>query len=193
MCSRYTIIGTRILSERFAIPPIPPRYNAAPGQRLLIITTEDKLTEAVFGIMGDDGRRRINARFEGMERKTRGREERCTIPASGFYEWKTGGMRKQPYYIFFPERELVAFAGIYDRGREAFCIVTRAAVEPVSRIHPRMPFVLTEKGEAEWLAGAINPPSEEVMDMYAVSKEINNSVVPDKPSLILRPDRHHWW
>jgi len=105
MCSRYTIIGTRILMERFGEPAIHPRYNAAPGQRLPIITPEEHLTEAVFGIVRESGGRRINARIEGMDGKSWGREDRCTIPASGFYEWKTEGNRRQPYYISFSERE----------------------------------------------------------------------------------------
>lgn len=193
MCSRYTIIGTHILRERFGGPVIPPRYNATPGQRLPIITAEEQLIQAVFGIPGGDGRRRINARIEGLKEKSGLREERCTIPANGFYEWKAVGMRKQPYYISFPERELVAFAGIYDRRLDAFSIITQTAIEPVSSIHPRMPYILTKKGEDEWLAGVKFPPTEETMEMYAVSKEINNPAATDTPSLIKRPDRHHWW
>lgn len=193
MCSRYTIIGTRILSERFAIPTISPRYNAAPGQRLPIITAEEVLTNAVFGIRRNDGGRRINARIEGLKRKGRTREDRCAVPASGFYEWKTVGVYKQPYYISFPEKKMFAFAGIYDREKDAFAIVTQAAVEQMSMIHPRMPYILSEKGEGEWLAGMNPPPSEESMEIYAVSREINNPAAPDKPSLISRPGRHEWW
>ncbi len=193
MCSRYTIIGTRILRERFGGTTIPPRYNAAPGQRLPIITLDEHLTEAVFGIVRWGGGRRINARIEGLEEKSWGREDRCTIPASGFFEWKTEGARRQPYYISFPERELLAFAGIYDRERDAFCIVTKAAVEPVSSIHPRMPYVLTEVGEREWLTGRTPPPSDERIEIYPVSREINNPAAPDEPSLIRRPEQHDWW
>lgn len=193
MCSRYTIIGTHILRERFGRQTIPPRYNAAPGQRLPIITPDEHLTEAVFGIVRGGGGRRINARIEGLEEKSWEREERCTIPASGFYEWKTEGIRRQPYYISFPGRDLLAFAGLYDRGRDAFCIVTKAAIDPVSRIHPRMPYVLTGTGEREWLSG-MNPfPSDESIEIYPVSRAINNPSAPDEPSLIRHPKRHHWW
>jgi putative SOS response-associated peptidase YedK len=193
MCSRYTIIGTRILRERFGEPVIHPRYNAAPGQRLPIITLEEQLAEAAFGIVRGGGGRRINARIEDMEERARGREERCAIPASGFYEWKTEGSHRQPYYISFPERELLAFAGIYDRERAAFCIVTKAAVEPMSRIHPRMPYVLTETGEKEWLMGMTPCPSDESIGIYPVSGTINNPTAPDDPSLIRRPEQHEWW
>lgn len=193
MCSRYTIIGTHILMEQFGGPIIPPRYNAAPGQRLPIITLDEHLTEAVFGIIRGGGGRRINARIEGLKEKSGFWEERCAIPASDFYEWKTEGSHRQPYYISFPETELLVFAGIYDRERAAFCIVTKAAVEPVSRIHPRMPYVLTETGESEWLSG-MNPfPSDESIGIYPVSRAINNPSAPDDPSLIRRPKRHHWW
>lgn len=193
MCSRYTIIGTHILRERFGGQPISPRYNAAPGQRLPIITLDEHLTEAVFGIVRGGGGRRINARIEGMKEQSGFWEERCTIPASGFYEWKTEGSHRQPYYISFPERELLAFAGIYNRGRDAFCIVTKAAVEPVRSVHQRMPYVLTETGEREWLLGRTPPPSEERIGIYPVSREINNPTAPDDPSLIRRPKSHHWW
>ncbi len=193
MCSRYTIIGTRILSERFGVPTISPRYNAAPGQLLPMITAEEQLAEAIFGIIRDDGGLRINARVEGLEGKARGREERCAIPASGFYEWKTEGVRKEPYYITFPDRELLSFAGIYDRRNDAFAIVTQAASDPVSSIHQRMPFLLTEAGEREWLAGTTPLPSDETIEIYRVSRAINNPAVPDEPSLIRRPKQHEWW
>lgn len=193
MCSRYTIIGTHILRERFGEPDIHPRYNAAPGQRLPIITLDEHLIEAVFGIVRESGGHRINARIEGLEEQSGFWEERCAIPASGFYEWKTEGSHRQPYYISFSERELLAFAGIYDRERDAFCIVTKAAVEPVSSIHPRMPYVLTEVGEREWLTGRTPPLSDERIEIYPVSREINNPAAPDEPSLIRRPEQHDWW
>lgn len=193
MCSRYTIIGTRILRERFGVPDIPPRYNAAPGQLLPVITAGGELGEGVFGIPRDGGQHRINARIEGLEGGERRREERCAVPASGFYEWKAEGARKQPYYITFPDRELLAFAGIYDRRSGAFAIVTRGAAEPVSAIHQRMPYILTETGESEWRAGMIPPPSEERIEIYPVSGEINSPAAPDNPSLISPPKRHGWW
>ncbi len=193
MCSRYTIIGTRILSERFGLPTIPPRYNAAPGQRLPMITAEDQLTKSTFGIVRGDAGRRINARIEGLEGKARGREERCAIPASGFYEWKTEEVRKEPYYITFPDRELLSFAGIYDRRNDAFAIVTQAASDPVKSIHQRMPLILTEAGEREWLTGTTPFSSDERIEIYRVSRAINNPAAPDDPSLILRTGRHDWW
>ncbi|MCP1661471.1 MULTISPECIES: SOS response-associated peptidase [Methanocalculus] len=193
MCSRYTIIGTAIFAERFSHPFLRPRYNAAPGQNLPVIT-EHGLREAGFGIIRHDGRRLINQRIERVREKGISGSDPCLIPASGFYEWKSEGARRQPYYFSLPGRELFCFAGVLDTAGDAFAIVTRQATDPVSRIHPRMPFILDAWSEEEWLRGREPEPAPDLITMIAVSLDINDPAAPDDPALI-RPafHNHTWW
>lgn len=194
MCSRYTIIGTKILAERFSVPEPAPRYNAAPGQLLPIITTDRELHTAIFGVPRHDGSRQINIQMEGLEGTKHLRGERSAIPASGFYEWKQEGVRKQPYYFFFPDSLIVSFAGIYFNDTNAFSIITTDATDPVFQIHSRMPYILSPSGEKAWISGMNPLPTVEKMEVVAVSRRINNPAAPDEPSLI-RPaeESHSWW
>ena len=194
MCSRYTIIGTRILAERFGNMEMVPRYNAAPGQYLPIITADHLLREAIFGIRGAGGRNRINARIEGISQKIPSGLSHCLIPADGFFEWRGEGVRRQPYYFTFPQSPIISFAGLYDELRTSFCIVTTTATNPIQHIHPRMPYILSERGEAEWIGGSYPEPYNKTIEMIAVDRRVNDPTTPDEPSLI-RPAEmtHSWW
>ena len=44
---------------------------------------------------------------------------RCLIPADGFYEWSRTGKTKQPDCFEVSDGELFAFAGIWDRWKDA--------------------------------------------------------------------------
>jgi putative SOS response-associated peptidase YedK len=43
----------------------------------------------------------------------------CLIPADAFYEWQRTGKSKQPYCCEINKGELFAFAGIWDRWKDA--------------------------------------------------------------------------
>ncbi|MDO8842480.1 SOS response-associated peptidase [Methanocalculus sp.] len=194
MCSRYTIIGTRILAERFGGPDYVPRYNAAPGQSLPVITGDHHLRDAIFGIKGAGGIQRINARIEGISPKIPFGLSYCLIPADGFFEWKGEGMRRQPYYFSFPEDTIISFAGLYDELQASFCIVTTSAIEPVRAIHQRMPYILSKRGEERWIRGLDPELSTEKIDVIPVDRRINNPETPDDPVLIHPATRTHaWW
>ncbi len=194
MCSRYTLIGTKILAERFSVPEPAQRFNAAPGQLLPIITTNHQLHTAVFGVPRHDGSRQINTRLESLEGTKHLRGERCAIPATGFYEWKQEGVRKQPYYFFFPGSVIVSFAGMYFNDTNAFSIITTDAADPVRQIHSRMPYILSPSGEVAWIYGMNPVPIVEKMEMVAVSRRVNDPAAPDEPSLIEPAEQaHSWW
>jgi putative SOS response-associated peptidase YedK len=61
----------------------------------------------------------INARSETAATKPAFRDplklRRCLIPADGFYEWKRMQSSKQPYCFEVNDRQLFAFAGLWDR------------------------------------------------------------------------------
>ena len=176
MCGRFVAASTRdLLVDWFGIGDVEGdlglSYNVAP-------------TDDVYTVVGDDGRRvlrvmswgliagegatpLINARAETLPERPAFREaflhRRCLVPADGFYEWETlPGGAKQPY-LFAPEDgRPVGFAGI--RGRRQTCaIVTSAAVEPVSRLHDRMPVIVPPDRWDDWL-----DPSAEPDELHAL-------------------------
>jgi len=191
MCSRYTIIGTRLLAERFGGPVLPPRYNCVPGHRLPVVTADQKIEEAIFGLRREDGARQINARAEHLfESPSRGRS-RCLVPMSGFYEWKPVGSRREPWYISSPDLPLLYAAGLSTG--DAFLIITCPALPPVSTIHDRMPLLLSDDAGIAFLTGGDPLITDASLQIVRVGMAINHPGAPDDPSLISPPDQHDWW
>ncbi|MEO5656011.1 MAG: SOS response-associated peptidase [Nitrosospira sp.] len=104
-----------------------------------------------------------NARAETIAEKPTFREffrqRRCLIPASGFYEWKTKGKRKQPYFISSRDGRPFSFAGIWSTWKAAntgesidsCTIITTECNALMQPIHDRMPVILSPEDWAAWL------------------------------------------
>lgn len=112
------------------------------------------------------GYKMINARAEGIEDKPSFRmtvkKHRCLIPSSGYFEWKTEGRSKTPYYFRLQDQELFAFAGLYETwcdagGKElkTYTIITTAPNRLAAKVHDRMPVILRQEDEEEWLDPAV--------------------------------------
>lgn len=111
----------------------------------------------------------LNARSETLDEKPSFKHHsthRCLVLSDGFYEWQwldSKGRRKQKYEVGLPNEELFAYAGIwsewYDsRGEvvQTYSIVTAEAQGVMREIHNskmRMPLILKENQEADWLEG----------------------------------------
>ena len=187
-----------------------PRYNAAPSQRLPVILNDDpgRIVLARWGVKPvwmtrvarKDGL--INVRMETLRDKRTFQSDlagrRCLIPADGFYEWKAvTGTRKIPFRITRKDGKLFAFAGIWEEapvggGEPRFAIITTAANELMRPIHARMPVILDQEEEQEWLSGSekvwdmirlLASPTAVPMRAYEVSREVNRASV-DVPDLI---------
>ncbi|MFM1793253.1 MAG: hypothetical protein RLZZ252_1607 [Bacteroidota bacterium] len=104
----------------------------------------------------------LNARAESIHEKPMFRDawkhQPCLVPASGFFEWKTIGKKKEPYYIYGADSEFILFAGIYSRWIHpdtaeeitSYSIITTEANDLLAEIHntkKRMP-VIIEPGNA---------------------------------------------
>lgn len=80
-------------------------------------------------------------------------KKRCVVPVSGYYEWKTSGKNKTPYYVTRNDGKLTFLAGMYDyiesENLYTFTIITNEAPEQLKWLHPRMPVVL-EPNSKEW-------------------------------------------
>jgi len=136
MCGRYSLfVPPTELGERFDLGSVEgyePRYNAAPGQSLPVVTDDqpDSLQFVEWGLVPtwadsrDDGGH-INARGETVTEKASFKNAfrkeadgplaagRCLVPADGFYEWTETDGGKQPYRVTLADGEPFAMAGLW--------------------------------------------------------------------------------
>jgi putative SOS response-associated peptidase YedK len=135
----------------------------------------------------------INARSEGIEAKLLFRgsfnNQRCLVPANGFYEWDKKGKEKVPYFIHLKKRELFAFAGLWDYWKDAegkefksYTILTCKPNSLIAKIHDRMPVILPLDKEKIWvdvqskqelLKNVLIPYPESEMEAFPVSTLVN--------------------
>jgi putative SOS response-associated peptidase YedK len=210
MCGRFALYSTPFsLAKHFeaeAPPELRPRYNVAPTQSIPIVREEDgkrRFALARWGLIphwAKDtkiGYHTINARAETVAEKpvfrNAFRYRRCLIPADGFYEWQVvpGSKTKQPWFIVLRDRELMAFAGLWEKWRspegddlESCSIIVTDANELMRPIHDRMPVILapgdweawleTEAKDAGGLQGLLKPYSTEAMTSWRVSTMVNS-------------------
>lgn len=209
MCGRYSLYtddydkfyGDFELSNR--LESLTPRYNIAPGMSVPVITKNSpkKIELMRWGLIpfwSKDpkiGYKMINARSEGIESKPSFRKplksQRCLVPTSGFYEWKRMAEDKIPYYIKLKDRDVFAFAGLYDIWKDAeghplksFTIITTGPNKLMESIHNRMPVILEKEFEDKWLDEKTDTAEilkmlesypEKKMEAYPVSKLVNNT------------------
>jgi putative SOS response-associated peptidase YedK len=178
MCGRYTLATTNLGEVRARFPigedvEIRTRYNVAPGDDVLAVTTsregQPRGELLRWGLVPswadspDTGLKMINARVETVAERPAFRalldRFRCLIVADGFYEWqRLPSGQKQPFQITKRGGELFAMAGLWsiwhgdDGQRLRTCtILTTAANETVAPLHDRMPIILPRRDEALWL------------------------------------------
>lgn len=218
MCGRYAsnkspdaVRKAFKLSEDGPRPNVQPRWNIAPTQAAPVVREDGGQRHLVllrWGLIpswasdASIGAKLINARAETLAEKPafRGalRQRRCLVVADGFYEWKSEGKAKQPYYVTRKDREVFAFAGLWERwtpldagsrarALESFTIVTTEATGKLRDIHLRTPVILDASGAERWLAApdpavlrAIDP---DLLDLYPVGTRVN-AVANDDPSLV---------
>lgn len=91
--------------------------------------------------------------------------QRCLIPVTGFYEWRSIGpdqKTKIPYFVSFKSRSIVSFAGVYSRWQNketgefyySYAVLTTLANSLMEYVHnkaKRMPVVIPKEFEKDWL------------------------------------------
>jgi putative SOS response-associated peptidase YedK len=174
MCGRFALhANPQVIALQFGLASaheLPPRYNIAPTTDILVVRREEAAVRSALVRWGlvprwakdpAIGARLNNARAETVVEKPSFRDafrrRRCLVPASGFYEWKTEAGRKQPYYVYPVEGELIALAGVWEPWRgadqvlETCAIVTTQANAAMQPIHDRMPVIVAPRDYARWL------------------------------------------
>ena len=217
MCGRYTLFETKDLGPRFNLATktsgfvSKDNYNVAPGQRLPIVYQNDgqrDLQLIQWGFLPAwaknpaKTRRPINTRAESLFSSPMWRsavkQQRCLVPARGFYEWRVlPKNRKEPYYICPKDQKLFAFAGLYSLLKDAedyplysFSIITTNPTQEMGQIHDRMPVILLPQQEALWLESdtsnqaqltkLLGPYPDHMLKIRKVSKAVNSPRNNDK-------------
>ncbi|MGI8475907.1 MAG: SOS response-associated peptidase [Thermomicrobiales bacterium] len=228
MCGRYVIYFLpEEIHERFQLRHIPRElfhsFNAAPTQGLPVVWSPEAEAREVatmrWGLVPRWSRPGLlnappapfNARAESLAEKPMFRSliasRRCLVPANGYYEWRTEGGKKQPYYFSLPGEPIFSFAGLYDEipgdadapgdpdgPRRSFTVVTTRPNDLTAGFHHRMPVILARGDEEEWLSRDVtdprivdrlllNPYPADRMAAHPVSPAVGNVRVND-PSLI---------
>ena len=178
-----------------------PRYNIAPTQNVGIIRQNRTQPVRKFALVRRGlipywakdpsiGQKMINARSETILDKPAFREafqnRRCLVLADGFYEWKRTGRSKQAIHIGMRDDSLFAFAGIWDRWKDASgkaietcSILTTTPNSLLAKVHDRMPVILEPENYELWLdpgfkgldtlTGMLKPFDPAQMKCYPVS------------------------
>jgi putative SOS response-associated peptidase YedK len=211
MCGRYTLYEAEGLSDRFNLATRPSvrvadSYNVAPGQAMPIIVkgdTGNQLELMRWGLVpawSKDpkiGFKLINARAESCFIKPTWRQyiytSRCLVPARGFYEWKAleGAKTKQAFYIHPKGGEIISFAGLWTSFKSAdgyetktFSIITTSSNKEMSTVHKRMPVILNQSKENDWLKPSLDKAGiaallesyEGVLEIYKVGPDVNSAL-----------------
>lgn len=205
MCGRFTQTKSKQdIKKRFKVKKVPDGieslFNVAPDQSVPAILNEnpDEVSLVKWGLLPSWSKEEkskysmINARAETLLEKPSYKrliqKKRCLIIADSFYEWKKVDGKKTPYRIMMNTGELFAFAGLWDLWEKdgkviASCsIITTSPNELVKGIHDRMPVILPQDKEKDWLSdisvdkaiGLLEPFPENKMKCYEISVKVNN-------------------
>lgn len=129
----------------------------------------------------------LNAKIETINEKPSFKyytQNRCLVVVDGFYEWKwldPSGKKKEKYFITVDDslNKPFALGGLFNiwinpitkEEVPTFTILTMEALGIMEEIHnskKRMPFILHQEIEKEWLEGKVNPYRDVPLIAYKV-------------------------
>ena len=185
MCGRieYVVTSKKVLEGRYGARLVEgvtfqglvnARYNIAPSSHTPIITSENS-EEFQLGHWGylptwankqSKATAVINARSETVFEKPYFKSSiitrRCIIPVTGFFEWHRSGSKKTPFR-FHMDGELFSLAGIYTTSKDEngdemphYAILTTHANALMQRVHERIPVILEQEAEDDWVSDEID-------------------------------------
>ena len=204
MCGRFVSFNSwRHLRETLTLlspAELQPNYNVAPTQQVLVAREQDGKREGVamrWGLIPswakDKKKAQINARADLASEKPMFRsafkKRRCLVLADGWYEWKTNGKHKQPFFFRMKAEEPMLFAGLWETREdeegpvETCAILTTDANELTKAVHNRMPVILSGDDALSWiepgddkekLNALLRPFSPDKLAYHAVDTMVGN-------------------
>ena len=185
-------------ADGFAHPPMPVITMEDPGKIQLfqwgLVPFWVKSKEDADKLSNQT----LNARSETIFEKPSFRNsiinQRCLVPATGFFEWMDFQKKKYPHLIYIGDHELFCFAGIYSQWTDketgehiqSFSIITTDANPMMERIHnlkKRMPVIIPKDRYQDWLKKGLtkeeikyflNPFPDTEMQSHTISKLITS-------------------
>lgn len=207
MIKRYSItLSKNQLSKHFEASvdaEYKPYFNAGPGQKLPVITSDNPHRIHLFqwGILPFNSsemgvaEKLINARAKTLFAKepfcNLVESKRCIIPADSFYVWKEQFNVSTPYRITSATDSPFSIAGVWDEWRMdegeamfgSFTMITRESRPELKEYTERMPLILNDQEKNIWLNDRIqedfihdvlNRPVGLQMKMHKVTNLVNN-------------------
>jgi putative SOS response-associated peptidase YedK len=204
--SFYNSLGLNVIS-------LKPRYNISPGTKLVCVRREQgelKAEEIYWGFTpawaqgSSTQEEHANARVETVAEKITFKDalknHRCLIPIDGYYEWKTVGKLKIPYYFKLTSGGPMILAGLWStqisrdgEAKKSLCLLTTKPNREASQVHSRMPVIISSENQQLWLSDQIlnkssmdsmsATPAAGLLQLHRVSSEVNRVAI-DKPELI---------
>jgi putative SOS response-associated peptidase YedK len=212
MCYQYSLKAkNKNLEKRYSAEmdeevDVPETVLSAFNNKLKlpIVTSENKIKLFKWGLIPSWSKTKelkfntANAKMENIDSKPTWKEafknQRCLIPATAFYEWRTIGKSKYPYEISLKEESIFSFAGIWDEWLDktsgeiisSFSIITCKANDMMGKIHntkQRMPVILNKQNELLWLNSSnseeliklLSPMDSSDMKAHTVSRDFRES------------------
>lgn len=174
--------------------------------RWRVVTNDDSLQVMQWGLIpswfkGDDPKEiasmTLNAKVETLDQKASFKHllhrQECIIPSTGFFEWKTIGKEKIPFYVYPSKEAIFSMAGLYDQWmdpisgtvKRTFTILTGPANPLMEEIHnskKRMPVILKPSEEQNWLSGNLAPEQlyEPIDNSFMHAHEVNRKLISSK-------------
>jgi putative SOS response-associated peptidase YedK len=208
VCGRYTLATPDPAELRARFPvgetvEIRRRYNVAPGDDVLAVTTDREgrprgellrwgLVPS-WARIPDPKLKMINARIETVAERPAFRRPfgrfRCLIVADGFYEWRPSEAGpKQPFHITRSGGAPFAFAGLWSIWRgdhearlRSCAILTAPANSAIAPLHDRMPVILAADAEAAWLDPST--PREQLIEILTPLSSPDTALRPVGPAV----------
>lgn len=188
MCGRYSFEASKKeLFERYQLEDsgyeVEERKEIFPTNVSPVILPNAKLAFLTWGFMPSFSKRPlINARAETVLEKPTFKKafktNRCLVPATSFFEWKTVEGKKEKRCISVKNQPIFSIAGICDffidkNGQEKlmYSIITTDANEQMKEIHDRMPVILRPEDEAAYLDHDKNPDEVQTL-LKATDQEL---------------------
>ncbi len=209
MCGRATLTKNESeLEEKFGATfytedierynPIPS-FNIGPVQPLVFIAQNDQshLKIGIWGWnipIGEKTQLVINARLEEIDKKKTFipylNVGKCIILIDGYYEWMRLHNEKIPFRIISHDGSIFAVAGLFREETDSagnlvhnVIIMTKPVQDSLQQIHDRMPVILTESEQHNWLNSKIDKKMIESLvnieritnlHAYRVSSKVNS-------------------
>jgi putative SOS response-associated peptidase YedK len=218
MPGRYALAGLTGLDlvwETRVKPEFAPNFNAKPKQSLPIICNDapDEVRLAHWSLIPPWEKTfatkdpTFNAREDWLAKgRMYGpilRQQRCLVPANGFFEWQQiqGSQKKRPLWLHVVGQPIITFAGLYSdwadpttgEVRRSFTVITTIPNAMIAAFRDQMPVILTPDSRAAWMAPSATEPDKLMpllrpylgkMEAYEVSNAVNQGL--DGPECIAR-------